>query len=366
MRKSYLWAGLFAAVAVGWLFHDRIIPAKYLATAGKPEAVVENKPTARPFQVVVQEFVARPRHAVVRLRGHTKASRSITVRARTGGIVEASPRREGDEVKAGQILCRLDDANRPALEAKARADLAAARRDYAAAQRLAQRNFASQAKLAAEKARLDAAVAALDQVKWDISWTRIAAPRRGIIAERPAEVGSYLRPGDVCARLIVLDPVRIAGAASEQEVAALKEGMRAQISLVGGRKIEGRVVYIAPAADAATRTFQVEVEAANPGNRIRAGLTARIDIALKPRLAHLLPASAIGLDDTGRLGVWSLDEGSVVRFMPVKVIAQTRQGAWVSGLAERSRVIVRGQHYVLDGQKVEAVSAPATQDTPQS
>ena len=114
----------------------------------------------------------------------------------------------------------------------------------------------------------------------------------------------------------------------------------------------GEVTFIARRADETTRTFRVDITLPNPDLAIRAGQTAEIAIEADGAMAHLLPQSALTLDDDGRLGIRSVAADGTARFLPVSVLRDTRSGIWVSGLPERVDVITVGQEYVTDGVAV--------------
>ena len=106
-------------------------------------------------------------------------------------------------------------------------------------------------------------------------------------------------------------------------------------------------------ADQNTRTFRVDVEVPNSDLSIRDGQTAEIGIQSDGELAHLLPQSALTLDDSGTLGV-RLVVDSKAAFTPVSVVRDTVDGIWVTGLDESADVIVVGQEFVTDGVAVVA------------
>ena len=100
-----------------------------------------------------------------------------------------------------------------------------------------------------------------------------------------------------------------------------------------------------------TRTFRVEVEVPNPNGKIRAGGTAEIFISTSGERAHLLPQSAMTLNNNGDLGIRAVVDG-LAKFYKVKIVRDTSDGIWLSGLPEKIEVIVVGQEYVIDGRKV--------------
>jgi multidrug efflux system membrane fusion protein len=349
MRRSYIWAGLFGIAVAGWLASGH-----FLAAPARTEKLTAADPQV-PFGVRVRTFEARERAAAVVVRGYTEASRRVAVRARTAGLVEASPFAQGDSVRAGEVLCRLDMAARKMQLAQAEAALASARRDYEAAKTLEGSSFVSTSKLVSEKARLDLAAAQREQIVWDIGYTAITAPIDGVLVAKPAEAGSYLQAGDVCATVSVLDPLIVVAQAGERDIAAITLGMPATARLTTGEEVAGTVRFIAPGADLATRTFRVELEVANPALRLREGVTSELAIPLTPQKAHFLPPSILTLDDAGRFGVRIVAEADTARFVAVTVLAQERDGTWVTGLPETVTIITVGQDFVVDGQTVKPV-----------
>ncbi len=348
MRRSYIWSGLFGIAVAAWLGSGYVIPSP--ATTSK----AESKTTAdQPFAVQVKTFKAHDRHAEVTVRGYTEASRQVAVRARTKGLIVASPFSQGDSVKQGDVLCQLDMGARKTQLAQTEAALASARRDYEATRKLALKDFVSESKLASDRARLDLAATEREQMVEDIAYTRITAPVDGVLVSKPAEAGGYLQTGDLCATVSVLDPINVVAQAGERDISAIHTGMQASARLATGETVSGTVSFIAPAADLATRTFRVEMAVANPGRKLREGVTAELNVPLPPVKAQLLPPSALTLDDAGQFGVRIIAPGNKAQFMPVTVLSQERQGTWVTGLPDTVTVITVGQDYVIDGQTVE-------------
>lgn len=187
-----------------------------------------------------------------------------------------------------------------------------------------------------------------------ISQLTIAAPFGGLLETDTAELGSLLQPGGLCATVIQLDPIKLVGFVPEGEVDKLSTGARAGARLPSGRDLAGEVTFLSRSADETTRTFQVEITADNSELSVRDGQTADILIEAEGESAHLLPQSALTLDDGGRIGVRTVDEGSVALFIPVTILRDTVEGVWATGLPETVDLIVTGQEYVTDGVPVDA------------
>src|SRR5262249_56583522 len=106
------------------------------------------------------------------------------------------------------------------------------------------------------------------------------------------------------------------------------------------------------------RTDRVEGELPNGGGNIREGITGEVVVPLAPVLAPRVPRSAVTFSSTGDLGLRVVDVNDTVDFIRVGVIEDEQSYMWVTGLADRTRVIVQGQDFVREGQTVDAVGVP--------
>jgi multidrug efflux system membrane fusion protein len=354
MSKSYIWSALIAFAIIGWFGSGLIVPAASPDTSGAQtaeQAVAE----AKPFRVGVETFTAVERPSVFPVRGLTEASRQVEVRARTSGIVMEQAFQSGAVISKGDLLCNLDLAARKAQLARARAQLASATLDYEASAKLAKSNFAARSRVMQQKAALELAMAEVEQIELDMSWTRVTAPQDGVLAADPAQSGSFLQTGGLCGTLKVMDPILVTANVPERLLPYLNEGMAAQARLVTGEAVSGKISSIAMSSDRDTRTFRVELSVPNPGYRLREGVTAELAIPLPSAQAHKLPASALTLNDAGEFGVRVIDEANTVSFVTLKVLSQETDGAWVQGLPATATVIIQGQDFVSEGQVVEPV-----------
>jgi multidrug efflux system membrane fusion protein len=211
----------------------------------------------------------------------------------------------------------------------------------------------ARAGLRSADAGVQAAEAGVAAAEREIARLEIRAPFGGLLETDSAERGSLLQPGGLCATIVQLDRIKLVGFVAETDIGRIATGAEAGARLADGTQVQGRVSFLSRAADDATRTFRLEVEVDNPGLEIRDGQTAEILIRSDSTVAHLLPASALTLDDGGRIGIRAV-EGAVARFLPVAVLRDTTEGVWVTGLPETVDVIVVGQDFVTDGVAIEA------------
>ncbi|MEM9706478.1 MAG: efflux RND transporter periplasmic adaptor subunit, partial [Pseudomonadota bacterium] len=293
------------------------------------------------------------------VRGRTEALRKVSVRAETPGAVAETPTEIGETVTQGQLLCRLRLDARNATLQEARAGLEKARLDYNAVAKLAKDGFRSETAVAAARSSLDLARARLEQAELSLDQTEITAPFDGVFERRDVEVGDYMRVGDPCGTVIQRSPFLVVGAVSEREIAKVRTGDPGKARLSTGQEIDGVVRYVATASDPATRTFRVELEIPNAEGALKDGVTADFTVFAADRLAHLAPRSALTLDQEGRLSVRTVDGAGVVHEAAVRLLGEDDGGVWIDGLDGEERLIVRGQEFVSEGQKVNVVLANA-------
>lgn len=313
------------------------------------------------FTVVAETIGPEPWRDEIVVRGRTQALRKVVVRAETAGVVAETPVEPGALVEAGATLCRLKIDARQAALAEARAALAKADLDYDAAVKLAEEGFRAETGVAAARAARELARANLEQASLAIAKTAIAAPFAGVFDARLAEAGDFLSVGDPCGVLIQQTPFLVVGAVSERDVGKIARGDKGVARLASGETIEGAVRVVATASDAATRTFEVQLEVPNEAAALRDGVTASFTVFADRREAHFVPRSALTLDDQGRVGVRFAGDGDIVGFAAVSLLGENERGVWVSGLSGAVRVITRGQDFVAPGQRVAVTLEGAAQ-----
>jgi multidrug efflux system membrane fusion protein len=221
--------------------------------------------------------------------------------------------------------------------------------------------YGSEPGVRAARAALQSAEAGVEAARREIERLEIRAPFAGLLEDDAAELGALLQPGGLCATVTQLDPIRLVGYVPEAEVDRVAPGAMAGGRLASGREVVGRVTYVSRIADPQTRTFRTEVTVPNAALDIRDGQTVEMLIRTEGVEAHLVPGSALTLDDDGRLGVRVVDEDSRARFVPVGVLRDTVDGMWVSGLPPEVTLIVLGQEYVTDGVPVDVTLRSATE-----
>lgn len=357
MKRSVVLAGGIALALTAWVASGFL--GGSVDTGAEDMSAKRNAETDL-FTVRVQEVVPESFTRTITIPGRTEALRAVEMKAEVAGRVIATPVDKGDRVEAGELLCWLAEDDRAANLAEAQALVAQRNLEYEAAIRLQEQGHRSATQVAAAKAQYEAAQAQMRQMEVALSNTEIRAPFDGRVEDRPVDVGDYLQVGNSCARLLDEDPFLVIGEVSEQDISHIRTGDAAEVRLITGETLKGRVRFVAGSATDRTRTYPVEIELGNPDRALREGMTADIRIPLDTRTAHRIPASAVVLDDDGRLGVRIVDDGDIVRFRLIDILEDEDGAFFVSGLNDAVRVVTVGQEFIRAGERVG--TAPASED----
>ncbi len=372
MKFSLILALLISIAAVGWIASgqiDKIQAFREGREIEKPQAksVADNLraeisgDVTRLTAVRAQLFEAKTRTRIVTVRGRTEALRKVTIKAGVKGRIVELKIRQGDRVKEGSVIARIeiDDLNARLAESKA---LVRQRKlEYDGAKKLRTKGFKSETQIAAAAAALDAARAYVKQVQVQISKTKIRAPFDAIIDDKLVEIGEYMEPKTAILSLIDEDPFLVVAQVSEQEVGLLKTGGSGKAVIIDGTTVHGSIRFISRVANAETRTFKVELEVSNEDRQLRDGMSAELHFPIESIKAHLLSPAILTLNDEGTVGVRIVDRENIVSFVPVEVVGADSQGVWISGLPRSVKIITVGNEFVRQGDKVRVDSVQAPQ-----
>lgn len=362
-QRNYRIAAIVALLSVLWLLSGLL--------SGGDESAAENtagattkRPTPEEVTVKARRLEAQPYVTRVVVNSRTEANRSVQVRAELDGVIAGLPVEEGQRVAAGDVICQIAAEDRPEKLEQARATLRKAELDYAGAKKLQGRGLQSGTAMAQQEVALASARAELKRAQVDVNNLKIRAPYDGLVNSRAVELGDFIRRGEECATVLDLDPMLIVGEVSESKVANLQPGGLASAQLQQGQVIEGRLRYVSQEAHPVTRAYRVEVAVANEDGHLRSGTSARMALPTGEVLAHRINSSLLTLDDSGELGVRTLDQEHRVQFVNVQLVSDESEGIWVTGLPLQPLLITVGQEYVTEGEMVTVEFEQSAGDLP--
>jgi multidrug efflux system membrane fusion protein len=357
MKAARLTAlGLVAASGL-WIASGHFLPHEN--AQGRAAVRAGDGEARKPFRVAVLEAGVVPHSRQLTISGRTEADKRVTVFARTGGVLTELRIKRGMLVKKGDILAILSDEAREAQVMQAQALHLQRRTELDAKRQLFLNGTLPRLQLGDLEAQLKAAEANVAVAEAERDRGVVRAPWSGMVHEVPVEVGqaAFSFAGREIATLVALDPMLAVVEVAERKLAGIHAGDSAEVRLVTGEKVRGNVRFVAKTASQTTRTYRVEIELPNADGRIPDGITAEVSVPMAPVPASRVPRSALTFSSAGTLGLRTVAADGAVGFAPVSVVEDEPSYMWVAGLRDGTRVIVQGQDFVREGQKVEAVPA---------
>ncbi|WP_240989518.1 efflux RND transporter periplasmic adaptor subunit [Salipiger mangrovisoli] len=341
------WIAIFLVAAIIlWMGSGFFLPGSEPAA----EAAADDP---LPPSVMVLQSKAEPVTLSYRAEGQALPDRDTDVIAETAGTVIEMPFAKGDRVQRGDVLARLNSARAEAALTQAEEQRANAQREFDNAAQLFERGVATNDRLSEARAALAAAEADVASAEEAIDNLVVEAPFAGRIEGLPASEGEYVQAGATISRVVDNDPLTVAIQVPQQALSRISEGQSAEVNFITGQTREGWVSFVGAAAASETRTFLTEIEVANPGGEVPAGVSAQVTIPTGEATAHRVAPSIISLDEAGQIGLKTVEDGRVA-FHPIQIVKTEIDSVWVTGLDDDVTIITVGQGFVRDGEEVRA------------
>ena len=350
--KSWLISGAMIIAVALWLVSGQFgDTTQSAATSVVTDAARSASKNAVRVRTQSAEMVMR----TITVNGKTAPARVVELAAETDGRVEYIGAERGASLDRGDIIARLDNRDRTARLAQAEATVKQREVEYEGRARLKSESYVSEAQLQEAVATLEAAKAELTRARLDLGYMTIRAPFAGALQSRIVEVGDFVKRGDPIAIYVDNRTVIVSANLSEFDAQFVDVGDDADARLATGEKVRGRIRYVAPVADEATRTFAVELEIDNSNEELRIGGTAELHIPAENVFAHRISPSLLTLDDAGNVGVKIINNDGLVEFVVADIAMSSVDGVWLVGLPQTATIITVGQGYVANGAVVAAI-----------
>lgn len=364
-------AAIIGAGIAAWYFAKPETPAPGKKGAG-----------AATVPVTMAKAAVRDMPLLLDVVGRTEAYETVVLKSRVEGQVQAVPFLEGQHVRQGDVLIRLDPADfqarlaqTKANQAKSQAQLAKARADVERYVALKAKGFVSDEKvgdmrtaLAAAEATANADAAAAELSRLQLSYTTIRAAFAGIVGAKLVSPGAAVKVNET--PLVTLNRVRplyVGFAVPEKYLASLQAAMRsgektmkATISVPGpnAQTFEGDVRFIDNGVDTATGTIQLKAIVANEDEKLAPGQFVNVSLVLETlKEATVVPAEAVQQGSEGPF-LFVVKEDGVAEIRKIQVASVQRGVAIVAkGLAAGESVVTEGQLRLTPGVRVRPAGA---------
>ncbi len=304
-------------------------------------------------------FVIQPSRGLavqaVYATGTVEASITVRIAPRVAGRLVELGADEGQDVKEGRVLARLEDTDRRSAVAELEAKARYARQQLERNELLFRRGFVTRNRVDEARSELDAVRAAVRRATEQMRFMTLTAPADGRIIRRDGEVGDFVAVNQPLFFLSKADvPPRIAAEVDEEDVALVRPGQKVLIKADAfpERMFEGRVSDITPKGDPVARSYRVRIQL--PADTLlMIGMTAETNIIVAEREnALLVPSTALSGNS-----VWLVRDSHLVE-QAVKIGAKGPDRIEVlTGLGDHDQVIVKPWGSLKPGDKVRPLSA---------
>jgi RND family efflux transporter MFP subunit len=324
----------------------------------------------------------RPLAQSLYVTGTLDAVKRVTLRSKVSAEVKSLTVREGDRVKAGQLIAQLDTldlearlAERAGTLEAAKANLAQAGRNRNTNQELLTKGYISKnafetidSSFQATTGQMAAAEAQVAQIRNSIRDAHVVSPMDGIVSKRHVQAGDKVAIDEPLISIVDLGKLEMQALVPADEVPKVRIGSVAHLKIDGyaGRNFDGKVERIAPATEPGTRAVMVLVALDNPSEELKAGMFATGTLAInQSQPVPTLPSEAV-IASGGDTSVWTVHDGKLTR----RVVTIGRRDEVssrvevVKGLGPDDRVLATRFDNLHDGQPARVLEPTAEQARP--
>lgn len=351
-----------------------------LALSACSDSKAKKKPPTPPVPVVTAKAEARDIPVELKVVGRAEAFESVTIKSRVDGQVASVHFSEGQHVKKGDVLIRLDPSDYSARLAQAEgtavrdsALLAKTRADTQRYSALRERNFVSEEKVndirtneAAATANQKASAAAAEVARLQLSYTTIRAPISGTVGARLVFPGTSVKVNETVLAVVNRpNPLLVAAPIPERHLPRLRAAMKngglpVDVSLPSDRSqaFRGSVRFIDNAVDTATGTVLIKAEIANPDEKLTPGQFLNLSLILETlKDAVTVPNEAVQQGAEGNYIYVAKEDGTVENRNVQVLAAHEGYSAIGKGIQLGETVITDGHLRLTPGAKIKAKGA---------
>lgn len=287
-----------------------------------------------------------------------EAEHDAEVVAKVGGVVEKLFVEEGQRVKAGQVMAKLDDARLSLEVARAEANLAKLEQEYRRQKQLHASQLVSAEAYERLGHELNAMRTDLELARLQLAYTEIRAPFDGLVAERHIKIGNMIQQNSPAFRVTTYDPLIARLHVPERELNKLAPGQVAKVRVdaLPNQTFSGTVDRVSPVIDAGTGTFAVTIAISGESNSLKPGMFGRIAIVHDTRTdSVLVPRSAV-VNEDAKTSVFVVRDGVAQRQLVKTGYITNGSIEILEGIETGDAVITVGQNSLKDGASVAVIN----------
>jgi RND family efflux transporter MFP subunit len=288
-----------------------------------------------------------------------EAEEETGVVAKVSGVVEKLYVEEGDFVKAGAILAKLDDEMIAVQLEQAKAEMRKQENNYQRNEDLHAKNLISTEVYQQVKFEYERQKATYDLAELSLKYTSIRTPISGVVAERKIKVGNMVLQNQDIFRVSGLDPLVAILHVPERQLERMKPGQKTvlHIDALSGIDFSGYIKRISPVIDSRTGTVKVTVEVNDPTGRVRPGMFSRVKIIYDIHAGTTLAPKEAIIDEDRESTVFVVQDSTAYKRSVVLGYSNTTYVEILEGLMPGDTIVTTGKSSLKDSTKVEIVTA---------
>ena len=310
------------------------------------------------FNVIEKEFTT-----YVELQANLKSRKNVVILSEFQGALKNLFVREGQLVKKGELLAEINDSGLKEQLDQMLIQANYTKDNFDRIKRLWEKNIGSEMQFLKAKSDFETNNKMVEQIRDQLSKTKIYAPFNGEIDEIISNLGSNLVPGSPILRVVNLDIIYAEAQVPEKYVSSIELGTEALVSIpLLNKEITSKIVQSGNFINPNNRTFRVEAPVENKDKRIKQNLNARIKIKNYSNIkALVVPLRVIREDASGRPFIYKLvetDKKDVL--LTVKIFVETganndEEIEITKGLSIGDIIVLEGANNVEDNQRVRVI-----------
>jgi membrane fusion protein, multidrug efflux system len=350
---------LLALIVLVFILFGAIRDKSALIAAGKAAAVSEEKPPVNAVTLTLAPATISDR---INLPGYIEPWTRLKLMAKLNGTITEVLVKEGDRVKKGDLLARIEDDDYRIARDRAEAAYDLAKAEYGRDKSIYAKGVIATATMDSNRSSLERAKADYENAQLQLSRTTVTSPMDGIICHLDAKVGLQLSIGDPIAEILEVDRMKGVVGIPESDVTAVGQLDKVELTIqaLGNKIVTGKKYFLSPSPESTARLYKLELEIDNSDGELLDGMFVRADI-VKNRIDNALAVPFYSVISRNKEQYVFVEEGGVARKRKVSLgIMEKWMVQVTAGLQPGDKLLVEGHRDVEDNQQVKVIKTLAS------
>lgn len=317
----------------------------------------KGKPNIKPIPVELTEPTIGTAASYYVTTATLTPSSDAQINARTSGVVREIFHEEGDDVKTGDVLLKLEDDDQRLRLKQAKQKYASAEREFNRLSKMKSAGAVSPTEWETANNNFLTSRTDVELAELALSYTNIVAPFEGRVVWREIDLGAHVTSGDLLFRMMTINPLLVRVHVPANRIGRVAKGQKVELTIDSlEKKVEAEVDLVSPIVDPTTGTVKVTLRLDNYSQGVRPGDFTEIKMITNRRENALLLPSVSIIEERGNHFLFVEENDKAVR-KAIKVgYVLGDQTEVISGVIESDKVVVKGQRNLKEGNPLKVIS----------